>query len=792
MDTSTPPSPTPASFFIDDLADGDALTLDDLDLFLAEERLNAELAAALDPAENIDDSLPPPPSPTTRDVSGVSLSSFETRFKPQPDTTFSVAQWLGFIRDGQAAAPVAQIRDARGTPAYDLLKKRLRTVTWAGTFGEGRKANDPVSPSGLIFLELDHHDGAPPVWWPRAEKMRLASNPGVVASYISAGGAGLHVIAAVDPVPNTPVQYSQAWAWLTRELAIETSGDPQVKNRNRLAAVSHDPDLYQNLTPVPIAWEPAAGGASAGKSERTHTPGDLAEAFRRVAAHFDVVWDGASDEDCQTGLRMPCVYHGGDNPTSLHVWLGQRIVTDKHDNPKSTPTLFAKCHSRDCPGPVVLRFLARQAGINWPLTSGIFWPALAEDALADTLALVRIDFRVNRTSGQIEVRPWPGFVPDRILTESCVPFRKTGWADIGGTTFDKAVRMLARRSFKLEGTIADWDDAFIVGATASPYTCYPFVEYLENLPPWDGTQRLYTLFADALGAPDTNLNRFASTGFMLGAVMRSVEPGCVHDWMAILVGEQGLGKSRFCRALLPLEFQLSMFAEDLSLEQEPQKIAEGIGGALIGEFSEMSGIRGARATEGFKSFISARQDRYRRPYHRTPSDNPRAWVPVGTANEDAVPSDATGSRRYLAVQCGDEADWDYVPENRTQLWSEAFATYQAWVADGSPNPPPNLIPSGLRDAQNSVNSKFVGTDAHFEELAGLLEHQAERFTGRSKGAKILALWNLAHLTRNATVQEGFTPPTPMLDRSAENKFGAALTFQGWARGKFNGSRVWFR
>ena len=73
-----------------------------------------------------------------------------------------------------------------------------------------------------------------------------------------------------------------------------------------------------------------------------------------------------------------------------------------------------------------------------------------------------------------------------------------------------------------------------------------------------------------------------------------------------------------------------------------------------------------------------------------------------------------------------------------------------------------------------------------------MEHQAERFTGRSNGAKILALWNLAHLTRNATAQAGFTPPTPMLDRSGENKFGGALAFKGWVRGKFNGARVWFR
>ena len=69
-----------------------------------------------------------------------------------------------------------------------------------------------------------------------------------------------------------------------------------------------------------------------------------------------------------------------------------------------------------------------------------------------------------------------------------------------------------------------------------------------------------------------------------------------------------------------------MYAEDLDLSQSPQQIAESIGGAVLAEFSEMAGIRTQRATEGFKSFVSARNDRYRRPYHHEPSSNPRTWV----------------------------------------------------------------------------------------------------------------------------------------------------------------------
>ena len=444
----------PPSFHPNDTIDV-APTIEEINLYLAESRFNAELAAA---------------APSPHDVSNAIVSSFATRYTKLPDQTFTIAAWLGFIRDGLAADPVARIRASRGSPTYDRLKKGLRCVAWAGTFSEGRKHDDPCEPSGLVFLELDHHDGSPPPGWAWAEKKRLAANPSVVACYISAGGLGLHIVAAVDPAPATPSEYRMAWAWLTRELAIEEAGDPQVKHRGRLAAISHDPDLYQNLTPVPIGWEPnsqASGGRSTGARAR-YSPADTVEALQLVARHFGVGWSGATEDDAKIGLRMPCPYHGGDNPSSLHVWQGEQEVTHKKGEVKTVPAMYAHCYSRECPGPILLRFLGREVGFEWPITFGIYWKASAENALADTLALLRLDMRLNRTSGQIEVRPWPGFAPDRILAESCVPFRKTGWADIGGTVFDKAVRMLACRSFVLKGRQSDWDDALIVNATKSP------------------------------------------------------------------------------------------------------------------------------------------------------------------------------------------------------------------------------------------------------------------------------------------------------------------------------------
>ena len=743
-----------------------------------------------------DDLAPlPDTAPIPVDMSAVPLSAFTNRFEKIPVTGYTLADWLGFIRDGAQAKTIAAIRAARGTPDYDKGKKKLPCVSFAGTFPLGRAGKSPSDASGLIFVEVDSHDGPPPEGWLESETARLAAYPAIVAVYTSAGGAGLHAVIAVDPVPTDRQSYRAAWAWATRELSLEDRGDPQVKDSTRLACISHDTNIYINLTPTPLRWEPntlASAGRKAPGSSRQYIPDDLAQAFRLVAARFGVEFEGVSDADCQAGLRMPCPYHGGDGPTNLHIWLGQRVITDKKGKTQTVPTLYAKCHSRDCDGPVVLGYLARESGFRWPIASGVRWTAQPMDALADTLALLRLDIRMNRSTGGIEVRTWEGFEPDRILAQAGIPFR-LGWVSIGGSVFDKALRLLARDSFNLDGTLSDWMDSLLVTASASPHSGYPFRDdYLEELPSHDGEPRLPTLFIKALGAEDTLLNRTAAVGFMVGAVRRTYEPGCVHDWMPVLVGAQGLGKSRCIRSLLPHAMELSGYAEDLDLSQSPQQIAESIGGAILAEFSEMSGIRSQRATEGFKSFVSARNDRYRRPYHHEPSSNPRTWVAAGTSNDEAIPSDPSGSRRYVAVQCGEVADWDYVPEHRDQLWAEALALYNDWLAKGSPNPMPNLLPPELREAQEAVNSLHTGSDAAMEGLVDALEQVAPKYAGWDNAVKLLELWEMAHKQRSSITAPGLAPNIPSPDKGAETKFGAALRQNSWNKHRFNGRWYWYR
>ena len=71
---------------------------------------------------------------------------------------------------------------------------------------------------------------------------------------------------------------------------------------------------------------------------------------------------------------------------------------------------------------------------------------------------------------------------------------------------------------------------------------HPIKEYLESHT-WDGVKRVESFFIDYLGANDTPYIREVTRKWFAAAVTRIYEPGCKFDYMPVLVGAQGVGKS---------------------------------------------------------------------------------------------------------------------------------------------------------------------------------------------------------------------------------------------------------
>lgn len=202
---------------------------------------------------------------------------------------------------------------------------------------------------------------------------------------------------------------------------------------------------------------------------------------------------------------------------------------------------------------------------------------------------------------------------------------------------------------------------------------HPIEDYLQELPEWDGQERVERLLVDYLGADDTVFNREAIRKVLLAAIARIYHPGIKFDYMLVLNGPQGIGKSTFFGRLFKgfLSDSLTM------LDMRDKTGSEKLQGYWALEVAEMAGMRKADI-ECVKSFISRQDDIYRPAYGRVVEKHPRRCVIVGSTNSSTgFLRDISGNRRFWPVKCkgGKLKPWNLEAEELDQVWAEAMAAY---------------------------------------------------------------------------------------------------------------------
>lgn len=193
-------------------------------------------------------------------------------------------------------------------------------------------------------------------------------------------------------------------------------------------------------------------------------------------------------------------------------------------------------------------------------------------------------------------------------------------------------------------------------------------DYLESLQ-WDGVPRLDTLLPDYLGAADNVYTRAVMRKSLCAAVARAVVGGVKYDYMPILTGPQGIGKSTFLSTL-----GKEWFSDSLT-SFEGKEAAELIQGTWINEVGELTAMT-KQETNAVKQFLSKREDIYRAAYGRRVNRHPRRCVFFGTSNEEEFLKDTTGNRRFWPVDVGvypaKKSIWRDLPEEVDQIWAEAY------------------------------------------------------------------------------------------------------------------------
>lgn len=202
---------------------------------------------------------------------------------------------------------------------------------------------------------------------------------------------------------------------------------------------------------------------------------------------------------------------------------------------------------------------------------------------------------------------------------------------------------------------------------------HPIIDYL-NSNTWDKVSRVDTLMIDYLGAEDCEYTRSITRKMLVAAVSRVFNPGIKFDYMLVLVGRQGIGKSYIIN-LLGREW----YSDSLNTVYGKEAY-EQLQNAWIIEMAELSATKKADA-EAIKHFISKTEDIYRQAYGKRVDTFKRQCVFFGTTNENEFLKDRTGNRRYWPLMVGVNKPLknlfkDLNKNEINQIWAEALYFYK--------------------------------------------------------------------------------------------------------------------
>jgi hypothetical protein len=392
---------------------------------------------------------------------------------------------------------------------------------------------------------------------------------------------------------------------------------------------------------------------------------------------------------------------------------------------------------------------------------------------------------------------WDGMLRFNLLTENyetCSPFPPNG--DVPGTPRqlnDPHDILLATLYFQANGfpktsKILAYDALMLV---AHENAYHPVRDYLTALR-WDQTPRVHNLFRHYFNAelppepqPDQSpeMQKVAlerrdqlvaylehiSTGFMVGAVARVMQPGIKHDHTPVVIDRnQGTQKSTAIRALC---HDPAWFSDNLPPDVSDRDTKESLRGKWIIELSEIPHVR--RDIVRLKAFLTTLVDRYRPAYGRASQDHPRQVAFIGTSN-DLEFVDVGGNRRFWPFTSTGRIDVAAIERDRDQLWAEAADLYrrhiQWWL-------PPNI-----------------------EEIA---RQQQEAFIEADLWDAIIAKWiaKRAQPTDPFTMEnlfdknDGITPyrETVATPKADEMRAARCLKKLGWrhSRCTYDGKRAWW-
>jgi hypothetical protein len=280
-------------------------------------------------------------------------------------------------------------------------------------------------------------------------------------------------------------------------------------------------------------------------------------------------------------------------------------------------------------------------------------------------------------------------VPDMTEMEVANYFQfNLGFEKVGHKTIRDCVRALSKKNAKS-----------------------PFLEWVRGQM-WDGDERLETWMIRLWGAPDTDFVREVSKKWLISSIARMEHPGTKVDWMPIVIGSQGTGKTTMPSILFKGN-SLTLYGDSSDKDLHMK-----IHSALVIGFDELDSF-GKKETSFLKAMITTSHDHFRPPYGSSVELHERRSVLYGCGNrKEFLMADPSGYRRYACIEVYELLNFAGLEAELSQLWAEA---YHHWSLGG--------VDYWEVEGADEMAQDFVAPNMYEEKILQFLDMRArQKFT----------------------------------------------------------------
>ena len=218
-------------------------------------------------------------------------------------------------------------------------------------------------------------------------------------------------------------------------------------------------------------------------------------------------------------------------------------------------------------------------------------------------------------------------------------------------------------------------DAILFAAMGNSY--HPVGEYFDDLLDDDDIEpaNIDTLATTYLGTSDPLYDAMLA-GMVVGAVQRVRKPGSQMDYCLTLKDGQGKKKSTWLETLCgPSDWYCS------TKQHNNKDLMMIIGTTWLIEMAELETLTAGQAAGDLKALITDKVCRYRKPYGKGLSKEPRGSIFVASVNTTDFLRDPTCNRRFwvipLGLADGESLDLDLLRRDRDRIWKAGHLAYEA-------------------------------------------------------------------------------------------------------------------